>query len=1590
MNTRNQNRRGRGAAHPALAPITRAIRHSLFASATLAALALPATALAGSACLPMAALHCQSAQAQLPLAQERVDDPSVVLDGIAPQSVQPLAMLMPTAGVVVTDPYAATLVNADAIPLASYADGDTSAYGAFAESDGFSYLTNTDSGIVDVVARSVYGDATAVGLYAAAGISASLWNYGAASATASSISGTAQAYAAVVAGMPAGIGLLVNGGDLQATATAGDGGVAQAAGAYVVADVASIFNDASIEASAVAGVDGSATARGAASYSRYSGIYNYGDMVVSANGGLAANATGIEATGIYGVTAYNAGSIGVDAVADGSAAAIGSSAIATMFGAYSTNNGNISVHADAASAQANGLINASLNYGDAITHNSGDIEAVAIGGIAGYGETEAVAQGVYNLAAVYGAAVYNDGAISATALALADISGTYGFLQAKAIGAQAISVYGYGDTLLANAGDIDAAAMASQGYASAWGAVAQTSGRYGGTATLDNSGGIHANAYADVGVANALGAYVLNQGGDVVATNYGDIDASARAERGIVNVSVNYAYATGVKLASYYGSVSLDNHASIAATASAEGAITGARGVQVAGGLVSITNAEGASITATGAVDLFGGGFATGIEASGVYGITIANDGDIDVYGHAHAYSDGVYGFYGTAAATGIYASANTRGNVAITNNGAITAFANAEDSLSFVQGGAGATGVNAYAKYDASIVNAGDISAIARSEFGISSAHGVIGHGKYTTHVVNAAGASILAEASAGSLAGDSYDGRAVTFGVHVFGRGMEYGLVENDGSIASHASVTSGQANATQGLGIASAWGASVGAYSDVIAGGVVNHGDIEATASADFGSATAYGSYILTATHANTSNQGTIFASADASHGYAWSVGSIGRAVEQEYHVPCVVVDGPYGPYNQCDYSNAYFVTVGGDAALDNAGQIGSIARAAGGAGDSYGAVSLGGFYASITNSGRIDALAEADDAQAVGALANALYGTASIDNSGSINAVARGDLAVAKGVDALGREGGQVNNSGTITATATGADATATAVAMEASGHNVLANTGTIAAFGDGTRIAVSSAIDASADISNSGSLLGAVVTGDLDDRLVNAAGGSWLALGASAFGGGDDAIDNAGTLRMQDASIDLGAEVATLAAGPLASAGNSFVNSGLIVVAGDNAIDMGGAFAFTNNGAISFVDGAADDTLVVTGELAGNGTLRFDADLAGQVGDRLQLAGGMAAGSTQVVDIQAFGAPVSARERIDLVTASGPLAGSFTLGTLNYRGSGFLSQQFSLAQDANTLVLESEVTGLNAAGALAANVASGAVDMLNAQVGTFKQRLGVDPYGDGDAVMSAFFRSYASEGDVNPAHMAADFGQAGDFAHAASSWGREFGVNANLSANLHAGLTFGSGSGRQRMAVGAGSNRMEGSSFGVYATWLDPQGLYVDLSARWMAMDVDSASSMGLAQARVRTSAWNLEAGYQWAVGGFNIVPQLQYTRAKAEDVGPLSGQGMEFEGEGGTSRRARLGVELNASFQSGRLRWTPYGSINAVREFDGEMGYAVGNFHGSTSTKGSSVMADLGVGLQAGRWSATLGANWLDGGAYKGSLGGQAVVRFRW
>ena len=171
--------------------------------------------------------------------------------------------------------------------------------------------------------------------------------------------------------------------------------------------------------------------------------------------------------------------------------------------------------------------------------------------------------------------------------------------------------------------------------------------------------------------------------------------------------------------------------------------------------------------------------------------------------------------------------------------------------------------------------------------------------------------------------------------------------------------------------------------------------------------------------------------------------------------------------------------------------------------------------------------------------------------------------------------------------------------------------------------------------------------------------------------------------------------------------------------------------------------------------------------------------------------------------------------------------------------------------------------------------------------------------------------------------------------------------------------------------------------------------RWMDFDAVLMSAGGEQRTDGNATAFNLEAGYTgWSLGGFTMTPQVQYTRARIDDIAPVSGSLVEFTADGGISERVRLGLGFSRSFASaGGALWTPYGTVSAVSEMDGESGYTVdGNtlFSGTTSTDGTHALLEAGLGVQFHGFSVTGGVNWADGGALDSATGGQLVLRYTW
>ena len=1378
------------------------------------------------------------------------------------------------------------------------------------------------------------------------------------------------------------------------------------------------------------GIDNTGTISATSTYGLADGIFASGanvDVTTGATSSITANgfnwAAGIEAQGDDLTTVTNSGDISAVATANDETNGI----YGNVFGIYATggaggvnvsSSGNIpaeGVYATGVFAQGGGPITIS-NTGDITVGGSNSDEYTTT-----YLATGIDASNSYENSAI---AVDNSGSITAN-----------GYFDATGI---SVAASGTGSTAsVTNGGAISASSGASY-YSHANGII--VSGDAG--AYVHNTAGgtisASASANADYGYGYAYGVQALTFNGDAIVVNDGSVTASAdNAKYGSYAFGVAAFSATGTArvtntgdISAYAASQSFAVSSGIYASGVAANVVnTGlietyggsSLGIDAAGTTGDVTVLNQGSIHATG--NKYSG--ATGISASSTYGdvsITNGSDGEIVSLGEEGAYGIQGRSFYGDVnlvnagsielgtsdpyalfqpSAIGMYAASRT-GNVSVVNSGTILA-----------QTQANPTGIRAFTTGDGTttVDNSGVIQAISDNVtvWGIDT--GGYGGGDISVHnsgTIEASTGSFHATGIWGYAGESDYDGNITLTGdVSVYNEGtitvstFVGPFIDPDPNnpndtpsrSALLASTADGVSVGGQNVQVTNAgsitadaftWASGLeayGAYSTT----VTNSGDITVGATANgeafeiYGDA--FGIYAIGGDVVQIGNSGTITATSD------------GRRVSRMY-------DGVMTDYGGA--AGIFADSTGGDVTIGNSGEITATNTAAYGVANGILASAYGDV--TINNSGDVLAVANNDHAFAAAVSMQSVNGTSTLNNAAGGSISVDGTEGYAWAV--MGSDGVEViNNSGLITG----------AISL-GGGDDVFGNDGV-------WDVGASQSTDFGAGDDSINNLAGGVIRldagaiglGDGNDTFNN--GGLWD-VGTSQstdFGAGDDSINNlaGGVIRLDGGAIHLGSSVE----------GDAFNNAGTIQVLGDSLIDMGtgpettglmrsaaelapslNSLPLVNTGIIDFLDGAPDDTLTIVGDLGGNGNINLDLSPLNQASDQLYVDGSLVDGAVQTVNVT-LAEPLTAAHITPVVfghVSGNSSAGSFVGGqVIGATPGGFLdlgvsvSSQLDASNATDDLFSFSvDVNGLNDTGTLAASVASGAATMLNDQIGTMKQRLGVNPYGDEGKVLSAFVRGYGSEGDVDPTRVANNFGQTGNFAYHQSSTGQEVGIDANVFGGFHAGLVLGHADGTQRLAEeGVGVNRFDGMTFGFYATWFASQGFYVDLSGREMAVDVQSTSAAGTLTTQAHTSAANIEAGYAWTLdNGLAITPQLQYTRTKVEEARPLHGDGVDFLSHGGTSSRGRLGVEASKEFQAdGGVRITPYGSLNAVREFDGEMSYTVADaFSGSTDTKGTSAMAELGLGVQTGAWGFTFGAHWTDGGAFKGVVGGQAVVRFAW
>ncbi|MBQ0799444.1 MAG: autotransporter outer membrane beta-barrel domain-containing protein [Porticoccaceae bacterium] len=421
-----------------------------------------------------------------------------------------------------------------------------------------------------------------------------------------------------------------------------------------------------------------------------------------------------------------------------------------------------------------------------------------------------------------------------------------------------------------------------------------------------------------------------------------------------------------------------------------------------------------------------------------------------------------------------------------------------------------------------------------------------------------------------------------------------------------------------------------------------------------------------------------------------------------------------------------------------------------------------------------------------------------------------------------------------------------------------------------------------------------------------------------------------------------------------------------------------------------DGIISTQNGVANNDVYIFSpdDLEGNNLLAIDVDWAAGTADTTTIDASIAPEGLFTINVKSLTLPenLADPDYVDVVFVLGETVSgdNFILGEVAVNPDTFLTFEFDdvfTSTGSGFLSIGLSVTGLSDLGMSVTSLAPAVQSMWNTTVGTLHQRQGAVRDQKLDNNVSVWGRYFNASGDIDPSgtNNNDDFSMDVD--------GYEVGVDIALTDEVRLGLMASQSNGDMGLNNGVGSADLNADTIGVYLTWLSGPWT-VDLSYRNMDFDGDVKSGLFRGDVDGDANGYNLEAGYAFMTDSNWVVePQLQYSTVDV-DLDDMNNSYGAFKQTDSNSALGRLGVMLRKSYQNGNNIWTPYFSVNALEEFDGDNEYNINGFTGKTSTGGTSFMAEGGINAQISGVVVFAGLNYLDGDAQDDWLGGQVGVRY--
>ena len=589
-----------------------------------------------------------------------------------------------------------------------------------------------------------------------------------------------------------------------------------------------------------------------------------------------------------------------------------------------------------------------------------------------------------------------------------------------------------------------------------------------------------------------------------------------------------------------------------------------------------------------------------------------------------------------------------------------------------------------------------------------------------------------------------------------------------------------------------------------------------------------------------------------------------------------------------------------------------------------------------------------------------------GTLDFTQTGTVSTTGASSI----GIDASSTTGAITVNTGIVSSTGTGSPAAVRAVAsgiapviVNATG-NVTSGTGAgilVSTLGaatvttnSGTTVQGATAgIDVTSGTTTALNVNGIVQGTGTGQAIIATGGPATVTIGStgrvngrSTLTVGDDVVNNSGTYNAIG-TTDFGA--GTDVFNNLAT-GTVFSTNGAAVFAGLET--------FNNTaGLIDMRDGAANDTLNLSGNYVGSGNARLGLDIdgtasGGLTSDRL-IIGGNASGSTNLLLNLRPGSALVDTNGVLIVDAGTATGNPFVLAPTS---AGLIN--YNLLQTGGDTFLVSTVDDAVFDGVLVGRMAQ---DMWYQSADTYtdyaaaRRTEGGATRSSPVGIWAQLYGSQERYGNRNVSFTAFGTSLTASERLKTRRRGAQAGIDFGVGGVFVLGITGGYEHAKANSAFGSAFD-VEGYNYGAYAQFGGASGLYAGVLAKRDDYDIRLSNGVLIPLVRPdgRSTGVEGELGFRGGTSGmtFDFGGGLSYVRTKLDD---FTTGNIAFDSDRTTSVRGRLGGRLG--FITGGL--APYVDAKVYHEFKGDTGVTIGSGSqfDTINGRGRGTWARLAAGL---------------------------------